>query len=86
MAGAHALYTGDTRRFGNRVMLPDGTEVDTTPPVIYLDSQEQALEVAEQIRLGHVKHGHPDDIEYDEKAGETVQRKFADVAPKKKKG
>jgi hypothetical protein len=84
MAETHALLTGDTRRFGNRVTLPDGTEVDTTPTVIYLDSHEQALEAAEQIRLGHIKHGHPDDVDLID--GEPVQRKFADVGGKKKKG
>lgn len=74
MAGEHALLTGDTRRFGNRVTLPDGTEVDTTPAVIYLDSAEDAAEVAHQIGLGHAEHGHPDDV--DIVKGKPVQRKF----------
>lgn len=74
MAERHALYTGDTRRFGNRVTLPDGTEVDTTPGVIYLDSHEAAIEAAHQISLGHVEHGHPEDIEMVK--GQPVQRAF----------
>jgi hypothetical protein len=78
----HAVFTGDTRRFGNRVTLPDGTEVDTTPAVIYLDTHEQALEVAHQIGLGHVEHGHPDDV--DIVKGKPVQREFKYDAKRKK--
>lgn len=77
MAETHALLTGDTRRFGNRVTLSDGTEVDTSAPVIYLDSFEQAAEVAHQIGLGHVEHGHPDDVEADPETKNVVQREFA---------
>lgn len=77
MAGTHALYTGDTRRFGNKVTLPDGREVDTTDAVIYLDTHDDAIEVAHQIGLAHVEHGHPDDVEVDVKTGKPVQRKFA---------
>lgn len=71
----HAVLTGDTRRFGNSVTLPDGTVVDTAPALIYVDSAEVAAEVAHQIALGHVEHGHPDDI--DIVKGQPVQRKFA---------
>lgn len=73
MAGMHALYTGDTRRFGNKVTV-DGVEVDVTAPVIFLESAEQAAEVAHQIALGHVEHGHPDDIDMVD--GKPIQRKF----------
>lgn len=76
MAEKHALLTGPTRRFGNQVQLEDGTVVDTGPEVIYLDTLEQVAEVAHQIGLGHAKHGHPDDVEVDEKSGKLVQRPF----------
>lgn len=76
MAEKFALLTGNTRRFGNRVALPDGTEVDTTPDVIYLDSLEQVAEVSHQIGLAHVEHGHPDDVDIDAKTGKVVQRDF----------
>lgn len=76
MAEKHLLLTGDTRRFGNSVTLPDGREVDVTAPVVYLDSLEDAAEVAHQIALGHVAHGHPDDMELDEKSGKWEQRRF----------
>lgn len=76
MTEKHALITGDTRRFGNQVELPDGRSVDTTAHTIWLDSLEDAAEVAHQIGLGHAQHGHPDDMELDEK-GKWVQRPFA---------
>lgn len=75
MAEKHALYTGNTRRFGNRVQLEDGTEVDVAPDVIWLDSMEEAAEVAHAIGLAHAEHGHPDDVEFDDK-GKPVQRPF----------
>lgn len=75
MAEKHALLTGDTRRFGNQVQLEDGTVVDTAAQVIYLDSLEEVAEVAHAIGLAHKKHGHPDDVDFDEKTG-PVQRKF----------
>lgn len=74
MAGEHALYTGDTRRFGNTVTV-DGEVVDVTAPIIYLDSHEQAVEVAHAIGLAHAEHGHPDDV--DIVKGKPVQRAFA---------
>lgn len=76
MAGKHAVLTGDTRRFGNSVTLLDGREVDTAPAVIYLDSEEDAAEVAHLIGLGHAEHGHPDDVDIDPKTRKPVQRKF----------
>lgn len=77
MAGKHLLMTGDTRRFGNRVTLPDGTEVDVTAPVIEVESAELAAEIAHQIGLGHAEHGHPDDIDIDPKTKKVAQRPFA---------
>lgn len=76
MAEKHAVLTGNTRRFGNQVQLADGRVVDTAPEIVYLDSLEDAAEVAHQIGLGHAEHGHPDDVEVDEKSGKVVQRKF----------
>lgn len=75
MAGKHLLMTGDTRRFGNRVTLPDGTEVDVSAPVIEVESAEVAAEIAHQIGLAHAEHGHPDDV--DIVKGKPVQRAFA---------
>ena len=75
-AERHVLLTGDTRRFGNRVTLPDGTEVDVTAPVIEVESPGVAAEIAHQIALGHVAHGHPDDVDFDPKTRKAVQRPF----------
>lgn len=85
MAEKHLLVTGDTRRFGNRVTLPDGSEVDVSADVIELDSMEQVAEVMHQIGLAHVEHGHPDDVDIVD--GKPVQRKFKyDDAHHKKHG
>jgi len=73
MAEKHAILTGPITGL---VRLPDGSEVDVTPALVYVDSPEQAAEVAHQIGLAHAKHGHPDDVELDAK-GERVQRAFA---------
>lgn len=74
MAGKHALLTGPIK---GPVRLVDGTEVDVSAPVIFLDSPEEAAEVAHAIGQHWQKHGHPDDFDIDEKTGERVQRKFA---------
>jgi hypothetical protein len=73
MAEKHLLLTGDTRRFGNRVVV-DGVEVDVSAPVIEVESEEMAAEIAHQIALGHAEHGHPDDVDIVD--GKPVQRKF----------
>lgn len=74
MAETFAVLTGDTRRFGNRVTLDDGTVVDTTAAMIPAASAEQAAEIAHQIALGHVEHGHPDDVDIEK--GKLIQRPF----------
>lgn len=76
MAETFAVLTGDTRRFGNSVTLDDGTVVDTTAAVIPATSAEQAAEIAHKIALGHVEHGHPDDVDFDPKTGKATQRPF----------
>jgi hypothetical protein len=58
------------------VRLADGTEVDVTPAVLLLDSEEEAAEIAHAIGQHWAKHGHPDDFDIDESTGERVQRKF----------
>lgn len=73
MAEKHALLTGPIK---GPVRLPDGREVDVTPGLIYLDSHEDAAEVAHQIGLHWEQHGHPDDFDIDEATGKRVQRKF----------
>lgn len=52
----HVLYTGPIK---GTVTLADGTAVDVKPDVIYLDSHEQALEVAALIGERHATEGHP---------------------------
>lgn len=74
MAETHALLTGPIQ---GPVRLADGTEVDVTPGVIYLDSAEEAAEVAHAIGQHWAKHGHPEDFDLDPKTGDRVQRKFA---------
>lgn len=74
MAETFAVLTGDTRRFGNSVTLDDGTVVDTSAPLISAESAEQAAEIAHKIALGHVEHGHPDDVDFED--GAPVQRPF----------
>lgn len=77
MAERHVLLTGDTRRFGNRVILADGTRVDVTEDLIEVESPELAAEIAHAIGQAHVKHGHPADVDFDDEAGKPVQRPFA---------
>lgn len=74
MAGEHALLTGPIK---GPVRLPDGREVDVTADVVYLDSAQEAAEVAHAIGKHWEKHGHPDDFDIDEKTGDRIQRKFA---------
>ena len=84
MAEQHAVLTGPIK---GPVQLPDGTQIDVSPQVVYVDSLEQAAEVAHAIGQHWAKHGHPDDFDIDEKTGERIQRKFVyDDAHHKKHG
>jgi hypothetical protein len=74
MAEQHALLTGPIK---GPVRLADGSEVDVTPDVLWVDSQEEAAEIAHAIGKHWEKHGHPDDFDIDEKTGDRIQRKFA---------
>jgi hypothetical protein len=73
MAETHAVLTGPIK---GAVTLPDGTEVDVSDAVIYVESPEVAAEVAHQIGMHWKLRGHPDDIEVDEKTGKPVVRPF----------
>lgn len=72
--GDHAVLTGPIK---GPVRLADGSVVDVTPPVVYVDTPEQAAEVAHAIGRHWEKHGHPDDFDIDEESGERAQRPFA---------
>lgn len=74
MAEQHAVITGPIK---GPVQLADGTQVDVSAPIVYVDSIEQAAEVAHAIGQHWAKHGHPDDFDIDEKTGDRIQRKFA---------
>jgi hypothetical protein len=52
----HAVLTGPIR---GTVTLVDGTVVDVKPDVVYVDSSEQAGEVAHRIALRYEDEGHP---------------------------
>jgi hypothetical protein len=52
----HAVITGPIK---GTVTLADGTVVDVRPDVVYVDTPEQAAEVAHQIGLRYAKDGHP---------------------------
>lgn len=52
----HAVFTGPIQ---GEVRLSDGTMVDVTPPVIYVDTEQQAAEVASLIGDRHENEGHP---------------------------
>ena len=52
----HALFTGP---IGGDVVLPDGTVVDVSPPVIYLPTRELVDAVADAIGRRHEVDGHP---------------------------
>jgi len=79
--GTHAVLTGPITGL---VTLEDGTVLDASPAVIYVDSEEQALDAADKIGKHYEANGHPDDIEVDEKTGKLVQRDFVYDAPKTK--
>lgn len=73
MAETHAVLTGPIK---GSVTLSDGTSVDVSDAVVYVDSLERAAEVAHQIGKHWEARGHPDDIEVDEKTGKPVVRPF----------
>ena len=58
MSDKHVVLTGPIR---GSVTLPDGTEVNVTDKVIYVDDVETALAVAHEIGLRFEAEGHPDD-------------------------
>lgn len=57
MAEQHAVLTGPIR---GTVTLKDGTVVDVKPAIVYVDTLEQAHEVAHLVAKRYVKEGHPD--------------------------
>lgn len=64
----HAVLTGAIK---GTVTLADGTVVDVKPQVVYVDTHEQALEVAHLVGKRYAEEGHPshnygDAFEYDE--------------------
>lgn len=79
VTGTHAVLTGPIR---GTVTREDGTEVDVTEGIVFVNSAEEAEEVAFLIGERYAEEGHPDDIERDEK-GNLVQRPFVHEVPKK---
>lgn len=75
--GSHAVITGPIQSL---ITLEDGTVVNASPDVIYLETYEQALDAADKIGKHYETNGHPDDIEQDEN-GNYVQRPFVYHAP-----
>lgn len=52
----HAVVTGPIR---GTVTLADGTVVDVKPDVVFVDSPEQAAEVAQLVGDRYAAEGHP---------------------------
>jgi hypothetical protein len=53
----HAILTGPIK---GSVVLGDGTEVDVKPTIVYVDTPEQAAEVADLIGQRYAAEGHPE--------------------------
>lgn len=53
----HAVLVGPIKR---EFTLSDGTVVDTRPDVVYLDTPEQAAELADLVGQHYETNGHPD--------------------------
>ena len=58
---SHAVLTGP---ISGTVTLPDGTEVDVTPEVVYVDTPEAAEQVAHAVGQRYADEGHPTDPNY----------------------
>lgn len=56
---AHALFVGPS--ITGTVTLPDGTEVDVSPDVLYLPTLADVEVVADAIGRHLAEHGHPTD-------------------------
>lgn len=56
MSGQHAVIVGPIR---TDLTLSDGTVVDVRPDVVYVDSPEQAAEVAFLVGEHYARRGHP---------------------------
>lgn len=69
----HVVITGPVTGI---MTLADGTKVNVNDPVVEVDSPEQAAELAHLIGQHWAENGHPHDVEYDDDAGEVVQRPF----------
>lgn len=52
----HAVITGPIQR---ELTLPDGTSIDCSPAVVYVDTPEQAAALAHEIGLHYKYAGHP---------------------------
>lgn len=52
----HAIITGPIQ---GDVRLADGTVVDVSPPVVYVETKAEADEVAHLIGERHQSEGHP---------------------------
>lgn len=76
----HAVLTGPIR---GSVTLADGTEVDVQPDVVYLDTLDQAHEVAHLIGERYAAEGHPQHAHGD-KFVHDVKRSKANFAAAKK--
>jgi hypothetical protein len=69
----HVVLTGPIK---GRVTLADGTTYDVSDHAVPVESPEHAAELAHLIGLHYEAEGHPDDVEWDDEAGEMVQRPF----------
>lgn len=56
MSGQHAVLVGPIR---TDLTLSDGTVVDVRPDVVYVDTPEQAAEVAFLVGEHYARRGHP---------------------------
>lgn len=56
VVAACAVMTGPIEAV---LVLSDGTEVNCSPPVVYVATQEQATELAALIGRHYQEHGHP---------------------------
>ena len=58
---SHAVLVGPIT---GTVTLPDGTVIDVTPEVVYVDTVEAAEQVAHAVSQRYAVEGHPTDPNY----------------------
>lgn len=70
----HAVLVGPIQA---NLTLADGTVVDAYPPVVYVDTYEQAQEVAHLVGQHYADNGHPTDPEFTYNKAASAPRKKA---------